>query len=91
LSIVVSVPAALRQFTHHKSNIDLDASTVVELIQKLDDLFPGLKAVILDENNSLRRFVNIFVNNGDIRSGGGLMTELKDGDHVRIIPAVAGG
>jgi molybdopterin synthase sulfur carrier subunit len=91
LSVVVSVPAALRQFTHDNLEVGLDASTVEELILKLDDLFPGLKTFILDENRSLRRFVNIFVNNDNIRSGVGLMTELKDGDHVQIIPAVAGG
>ena len=91
MSIFVSVPAALRQFTHDKSKIDMDASTVEEVIMKLDDLFPGLKTFILDEDRSLRRFVNIFVNNDDIRSGVGLMTQLRDGDHVQIIPAVAGG
>lgn len=65
--------------------------TVEELILELDDLFPGLKTFILDENRNLRRFVNIFVNNDDVRLGAGLMTKLKDGDHVQVIPAVAGG
>ena len=91
LSVVVSFPAALRQFTRDKSKIDIDALTVEEVILKADNLFPGLKAFILDENMSLRRFVNIFVNDDDIRSGVGLLTKLRDGDHVRIIPAVAGG
>jgi molybdopterin synthase sulfur carrier subunit len=87
----VSLPEALRQFTHDKSKIDIKALTVEEVILKLDKLFPGLKALVLDENMSLRRFVNIFVNDYDIRSGVGLMTKLRDGDHVKIIPAVAGG
>ena len=91
MSVVVSLPAALRQFTRDRSRIDVDALTVEEVILKLDNLFPGLKEFILDENMSLRRFVNIFVNDDDIRSGFGLMTKLRNGDRVRIIPAVAGG
>jgi len=91
LSVAVSFPAALRQFTRDKSKIDIDALTVEEVILKLDNLFPGLKEFILDEDMSLRRFVNIFVNDEDIRTGIGLMTKLRKGDRVRIIPAVAGG
>ena len=87
----MSFPAALRQFTRDKSKIDIDALTVEEVILKLDNLFPGLKEFILDEDMSLRRFVNIFVNDEDIRTGIGLMTKLRKGDRVRIIPAVAGG
>ena len=71
--------------------MELDASTVDELLLKLDGLFPGLRAFIVDEGKGLRRYVNIFVNELDIRSGEGLTTKLKDGDRVRIIPAVAGG
>jgi molybdopterin synthase sulfur carrier subunit len=71
--------------------VGLDASTVDELFLKLDGLFPGLRAFILDEGKGLRRYVNVFVNGHDIRSGEGLTTKLEDGDLVRIIPAVAGG
>jgi molybdopterin synthase sulfur carrier subunit len=69
----------------------MDASTVEELLFKLDGLFPGLRAFIVDESRNVRRYVNIFVNHDDIRSGEGLGTKLKAGDRVRIIPAVAGG
>lgn len=69
----------------------MDASTVEDLLVKLDRVFPGLRAFILDEGEELRRYVNIFVNEHDIRSGEGLGTKLKDGDRVHIIPAVAGG
>ncbi len=62
-----------------------------ELLQKLDGLFPGLKSFIVNESRDVRRYVNIFVNEEDIRSGEGLVTKLKDGDRIRIIPAVAGG
>jgi len=91
LQVTISIPHALRQYTQDKSEVRLDASTVDESLMKLDALFPGLKAFIVDEGKSLRRYVNIFVNEHDIRSGEGLTTRLRDGDRVRIIPAVAGG
>jgi molybdopterin synthase sulfur carrier subunit len=91
LKVTVAIPATLRQYTHSNSEVNLEAFTVEELISSLDSMFPGLKAFILDESRQVRRYVNIFVNKDDIRSGNGLMTRLKDGDRVQIIPAVAGG
>ena len=89
--MIVNIPAALRQYTQNQSDLQVDASTVQETLRKLDELFPGLKAFILDESSELRRYVNVFVNGKDIRSGDGIMTKLKEGDRVRIVPAVAGG
>lgn len=91
MQVTINIPHALRQYTQNRSEVDVDASTVEELLVKLDRLFPGLRAFILDEGEELRRYVNIFVNEHDIRSGEGLGTKLKDGDRVHIIPAVAGG
>jgi MoaD family protein len=91
LQVTISIPHALRQYTRDKREVGLDASTVDELLLKLDGLFPGLRAFIVDEGRDVRRYVNIFVNEHDIRSGEGLTTKLKDGDRVHIIPAVAGG
>ena len=69
----------------------MEASTVEEALSKVDALFPGLGSFILDESRAVRRYINIFVNENDIRSGAGLTTKLKDGDRVHIIPAIAGG
>ena len=91
MSVKVKIPAALRQYTQNQSDLQVDASTVEETLQKLDRLFPGLRAFILNESNELRRYVNIFVNGKDIRAGEGITTKLKEGDQVRIVPAVAGG
>jgi sulfur-carrier protein len=91
LPVTVNIPVALRQYTQNQSDLQVDASTVQEMLQKLDALFPGLKAFILDESSELRRYVNVFVNGKDIRSGDGITTKLKEGDQVRIVPAVAGG
>jgi sulfur-carrier protein len=87
----VNIPAALRQYTQNQSDLQVDASTVEDVLQKLDALFPGLKAFIVDESSGLRRYVNVFVNGKDIRAGEGITTKLKEGDRVRIVPAVAGG
>ena len=91
MSVKVKIPAALRQYTQNQSDLQVDASTVEETLQKLDRLFPGLRSFILNESNELRRYVNIFVNGKDIRAGEGITTKLKEGDQVRIVPAVAGG
>jgi len=91
LPVTVNIPVALRQYTQNQSDLQVDASTVQEMLQKLDALFPGLKAFILDEGSGLRRYVNVFVNGKDIRSGDGITTKLKERDQVRIVPAVAGG
>ncbi len=91
VQVTVSIPAALRQYTKDKSEVGLEAFNVDELLLKLDSLFPGLRAFIVDEGRQVRRYVNIFVNELDIRSDEGVMTKLKDGDRVSIIPAIAGG
>lgn len=91
MKVTVNIPAALRQYTGNSSEVGIEASTVDEVLLKLDRLFPGLRAFILDESRGLRRYVNIFVNENDIRSGEGLGTKLKDGDQLHIIPAIAGG
>jgi molybdopterin synthase sulfur carrier subunit len=91
LRVIVTIPAALRQYTRNASEVEVEASTVEETVQRLDEIFPGLSAFILDESMGVRRYVNIFVNEDDIRASAGLRTKLKDGDHVQIIPAIAGG
>ena len=87
----VKIPVALLQYTENKTELRVEAHTVDELLRNLDERFPGLSAFIMNENGELRRYVNIFVNEGDIRSGDGLITPLKEGDLVSIVPAVAGG
>jgi MoaD family protein len=87
----VNIPVALRQYTQNKSDVRVEAYTVGELLRKLDSSFPGLSAFIVNESGGLRRYVNIFVNEDDVRSGNGLMTKLKEGDLVSIVPVVAGG
>ena len=88
---VVSIPVALLQYTGNESQLRVDAYTVEEALSILDKRFPGLSAFIVNESGQLRRYVSIFVNEQDIRSGDGMKTKLKEGDRVSIVPLVAGG
>jgi len=73
------------------AEVTAEGKTVRELINDLERQYAGIKARLCDENGELRRFVNIFVNDEDIRFLQGLDTELKEGDEVSIVPAIAGG
>ncbi|MCM8814521.1 MAG: molybdopterin-synthase adenylyltransferase MoeB [Candidatus Omnitrophica bacterium] len=91
MSIKVRVPTPLQKLTGNQSEIDGDGKNIRELIENLDKKYPGIKERIFDETGNVRRFINLFVNDTDIRFLQGDKTELKDGDEVSIIPAIAGG
>jgi len=88
----VRVPTILRSLTGGQSEVSVDgAATLVELLDKLDAEHPGIRARVLDDEGKLRRFVNVYVGEEDVRFAGGLQTPTPDGATVSIIPAVAGG
>lgn len=91
MSCRVRIPTPLRRVTGNAAELDITATTVEELIRRVDREYPGFAAKVLDENGRLRRFINIYVNQEDVRFADGLATPLKDGDEVAIIPAIAGG
>ncbi|NPA32488.1 MAG: MoaD/ThiS family protein [Aquificae bacterium] len=91
MAVVVRIPTPLRRLTNGQGEVEVDAKTVREAIDKLEELFPGFKERLVDENGELRKFVNLYVNDEDIRFLKGLDTELKDGDTLSIVPAIAGG
>ena len=91
MAITVRIPTPLRNLTNNKGEVESGGSNVAELIDNLEKDYPGLKARLYDEQGQLRRFVNIYLNEEDIRFLKGPETELKDGDVVSIIPAIAGG
>lgn len=91
MSIKVRIPAPLQKLTHNKSEIEAEASTIKELVENLDKLYPGIKDRICDESGKIRRFINFYVNDEDVRFLKGDATVLKDNDQVSIIPAIAGG
>ena len=92
MSVTVRVPTILRSLTGGQSEVGVEgAATLVELLDKLDAEHPGIKARVLDDEGKLRRFVNVYVGEEDVRFAGGLQTPTPDGATVSIIPAVAGG
>jgi molybdopterin synthase sulfur carrier subunit len=91
MSVTVRIPGPLRSLTLGKAEVAIEAHDVENLVEELDKSYNGLKARICDADGSLRRFVNVYVNDEDIRFLQNLQTTLKAGDQVSIIPAIAGG
>ncbi|MBS0180968.1 MAG: MoaD/ThiS family protein [Nitrospira sp.] len=89
--IKVRIPTPLRPLTKGQGEVETNAGSVMEMIEVLNGTHPGIKDRLCDETGELRRFVNIYVNEEDIRFLKGKDTSLKDGDEVSIIPAIAGG
>ena len=90
MDTIVRIPAALRTLTAGADEVKASGGTVGAVIDDLDTRHPGLKDRLVDEKG-VRRFINIYVGEEDVRFTGGLATELKAGDQVSIIPAIAGG
>lgn len=90
MAIEVRIPTILRNFTDGERAVNGSGVNVGELIDNLDGAHDGIKERLI-ENDEVRRFINIYVNDEDIRFSGGLGTEVGDGDTVVILPAVAGG
>ena len=91
MTVSVRIPTTLRTLTAGKSEVSLDGSNVCDVLAGLDQVHPGFADRLLDDDGNLRRFVNVFVADDDIRFLEGLDTPVPDGSEVSIIPAVAGG
>lgn len=91
MTVKVLIPTPLQKFTNNQATIECTGSNVGELIDSLESHCPGIKNSLCDESGKPRRFLNFYVNSEDIRFLQGTDTELKDGDEVSIVPAVAGG
>jgi len=91
MSIQVRIPTPLRRLTGGADEVSIEASTVGALIDNLEAAHAGLKERLCDEDGAIRRFVNVYVNDEDVRFLSGKDTPLKDGDEVSIVPAIAGG
>jgi len=87
----VRIPSPLRKLTNNEELVEISAATVGAAIAELQSRFPGIKERLVDENGEIRRFVNVYVNEEDIRFLKNQDTPLKDGDEISIIPAIAGG
>ena len=91
MAVKVIIPTPLQKLTKNRTDVEASGSNIRELIDDLEKNFPGLKERICDETGKIRRFINIYVNEEDVRFLKQDNTPLKDGDEVSIIPAIAGG
>jgi len=91
MAVIIRIPTTLRPLTAGQPEVEVAAGTVGEAIAALDAAHPGFTSRILDESGALRRFVNVFVSDDDVRFLDGLDTAVPDGGAVAIVPAVAGG
>lgn len=91
MPITIRIPTPLQKLTGNKAEVSAAGSTVQDLLASLEQQFPGIKERLCDEQGKLRRFVNVYVNEEDIRFLKQESTPVKDGDEVSIIPAIAGG
>ncbi len=87
----VRIPTPLRKLTAEKDEVNISADNISALIEELENQYPGIKARLCDESGEVRRFINLYVNNEDIRFLSGKETALNADDVVSIIPAIAGG
>ena len=90
MSVEVRIPTILRSYTGGAKSVDGDGATLLQVIDDVESRHPGLKGRLIDAE-ALRRFVNVYVNDEDVRFTGGLQAPTADGDVVVVLPAVAGG
>ncbi|WP_298328916.1 ubiquitin-like small modifier protein 1 [Haloactinopolyspora sp.] len=94
MTVAIRVPTILRTYTNGETDVTVDVNadaTLGDVIAALDAAYPGIGARVLDDTGQIRRFVNVYVNDDDVRFAEGLSTPTPDGTKVSIIPAVAGG
>ena len=91
MAVTVRVPGPLRRLTNGSAEVSVEGATVAEALTNLDTEFPGFRDRIYDDSGNLRQFINIYVNDSDIRFSHGLETPINERDELSIVPAVAGG
>ena len=91
MGVTVRIPSPLRRISNGADKVEIEGSDLGGVITALEERYPGMRERLLDENSELRYFVNLYLNNEDIRFLDGLKTAVSSGDEVSIVPAVAGG
>ena len=91
MAILIRIPTPLRKLTKNQEVVEAEGATIRELIESLERTYPGLKERICDDQDQIRRFVNVFLNDEDVRFLNESETAVKLGDEVSIVPAIAGG
>ena len=87
----VRIPSPLRHYTNSQSKVVTNGGNITELLENLESQYPGIKSKLCDDSGNIKRYVNIFVNDAEIRTLQGHETQITENDEVSIIPAMAGG
>jgi MoaD family protein len=91
MAVQVKLPTILRKFANDQPRVEADGSTLRELLKDLESRYPGITKNVVSEDGALHRFINVYVNDEDVRYLGSLETPVAEGDTVSLLPAVAGG
>jgi len=91
MSLKVVIPTPLRKYTAGAETVQIEATTVQEVLDNLDSKYPGIRASLCDEKGGLRRFINIYLDGEDVRFLENLATPVTDGAEIAIVPAISGG
>ncbi len=91
MPVKVRIPTPLMKLTNNQAELSAEGETIADILNNLESQFAGIKERICEENGTPRRFINIYLNEEDIRFLDGEKTQIKDGDEISIIPAIAGG
>ncbi|GJQ60003.1 MAG: MoaD/ThiS family protein [Candidatus Scalindua sp. AMX11] len=91
MAVNVRIPTPLRSLTNGSDEVSVEGSTIKEVVDNLESSYQGIKERICDENGQIRKFINFYVNEEDIRFLNNQETAVKDGDQISIVPAIAGG
>ncbi|SKB08070.1 ubiquitin-like small modifier protein 1 [Aeromicrobium choanae] len=91
MAVSVRIPTILRSYTNDESQVSAEGDRLSDVLESLESTYPGIRARIVDEDGKLRRFVNVYVAEEDVRFAEGLDTRTPDGTQISVIPAVAGG
>lgn len=91
MSLRLIIPTPLRRITGDAETVEVEAGTVKEVLDRLEERYPGFQSRVCDDEGQLRRFINVYVDGEDVRFLKGLSTEVPDGAELSIVPAIAGG
>jgi sulfur-carrier protein len=91
VAVEVRIPTVFRKFTNQQATAELEAGTIADLVDQLEARYPGMKSQLLTEQGELHRFVNVYLNDEDVRYLDHLDTKTSEGDVVSLLPSVAGG
>ena len=91
MAVTVQIPSPLRKLVNNQTQVEIEAINMRDLVDGLEEVYAGVKEKLVDENGEIRRYVNIYLNDEDIRFMRGIATPLNEEDVVSIVPAIAGG